>query len=147
LAIIFFLSTEAKDGGLQYLKINNEEVTLSFTQGKPEYYNKNGGPFQEPDFYGYSDQVTIPPLTYATAKWPEHWVNIPITIEFSSTATSASKVMILVSGTDAACKPALTPFSDGTLFVLPEYPLAGLAAILSCFGAFILLKKRSSLHL
>ena len=31
--------------------------------------------------------------------------------------------------------------------VLPEYPLAGLAAVFSCFGAFVLFKKRSGLHL
>jgi len=33
------------------------------------------------------------------------------------------------------------------LFVVPEYELAGLAALFSCFGAFILFKKRSSLTL
>jgi len=31
------------------------------------------------------------------------------------------------------------------LFILPEYGLAGLAALLSCFGAFVLFKKRDSL--
>ncbi len=30
--------------------------------------------------------------------------------------------------------------------VVPEYPLAGLAAILSCFGGFILFKKSKSIH-
>lgn len=30
--------------------------------------------------------------------------------------------------------------------VVPEYPLAGLAAILSCFGGFILFKKFKSIH-
>jgi hypothetical protein len=30
------------------------------------------------------------------------------------------------------------------LFAVPEYELAGLAAMLSCFGAFIIFKKRGS---
>jgi len=30
-------------------------------------------------------------------------------------------------------------------FVVPEYPLAGLAALFSCFGAFVVFKKRGSL--
>jgi len=48
----------AQAGGLSSLSINGDPIT-TFTPGSPSYYGASGGPFSEPDFYGYNDQYTI----------------------------------------------------------------------------------------
>jgi hypothetical protein len=137
--VIALISNESQAGGLKSLSINNVPIT-TFNQGRPAYYTANGGPFQEPDYYGYSDQYVIPQLTYEQISYPKQWYQINATIEFASNATTQSKVMFLIYGTDAKGKPAETPFSGGTMFVVPEYTLP-LLNISACLIAYATYKK------
>jgi len=56
--IIVTVNDAAQAGGLSSLSINGDPIT-TFTPGAPSYYGASGGPFSEPDFYGYNDQYTI----------------------------------------------------------------------------------------
>ena len=62
--IIVLVSEDAAAGGLQALSIEGTPIS-TFTMGQPSYYGANGGPFAEPDYYGYNDQYVIPSLTYS----------------------------------------------------------------------------------
>jgi hypothetical protein len=144
--VIVLASAQAEEGGLQGLKINGHEITISpstFTPGIPSEYSKQGGPFKEPDYYGYNKETTLDPLTYQNAKYPTEWISIPITVTFSQAATENSKIMILISGTDSAGKPSLTPFSEGATFVVPEYLLGGLTALTVFLAAFAIIKRKN----
>ena len=138
--IIAAISTEAKAGGLSALSIEGVQIA-TFTQGVTSYYGAQGGPFSEPDYYGYNDQYVIPQLTYQQIHFPNTWYQITVTVNFASSATENSKVMFLCYGTDSAGKSAKTPFSQGTLFVVPEYitPIMGIS---SCFAAYAVFRKR-----
>ena len=70
--VIVLASNEAAAGGLKSLSIEGTPIT-GFTAGKPPYYVANGGPFQEPDYYGYNDAYLISQLTYNEAHHPDHW--------------------------------------------------------------------------
>ncbi len=137
--IIAVISDQAQAGGLSSLAINGVPIT-TFTAGIPAYYGANGGPFSEPDYYGYNDQYVIPQLTYQQTHFPDQWYQITVTVDFASTATEKAKVMFLCYGIDSHGNPAKAPFSQVTLFVLPEYvtPILGVAA---CFGAYIVFQK------
>jgi len=53
--------------------------------------------------------------------------------------------MPLCYGIDAKGDPAKTPFSGGTLFVLPEFGLLAPAAVISlCFAGFGVYRKLST---
>ncbi len=137
--VIVLVSNEAENGGLASLSIEGTLIT-TFTHGAPAYYGPNGGPFSEPDYYGYNDQYVIPTLTYSEGHWPESAKEVTVTVSFSSDATANSKVMFLCYGTDAKGQELKTAFSNGTLFVLPEYPLPFLA-VGGFFGAYAVFKK------
>lgn len=136
--VIALVSNESVlQGGLAKLIINGTQID-GFEVGKPAYFWPNGGPFSEPDFYGYNDTYVIPELTYAEAHHPDNWVQLPVTVEFSSTATEASKVMFVCYGFDVTGKDAKTPFSGGTMFVVPEVEttLIGFSAFACAFGFY-----------
>jgi len=141
--VIALASDEAVVGGLKSLYIEGMQI-IGFQTGKPPYYVANGGPFQEPDYYGYNDTYVIPQLTYDEAHHPDHWEQITVKVEFQSTATINSKIMFLCYGTDAQGKPAESPFSGGTMFVIPDLAgtLVGLTAFGSAFGIYSLRKRR-----
>lgn len=137
--IIVLVSNEAAAGGLATLQIEGTTIS-TFTTGYPTYYGTSGGPFTEPDYYGYNDQYTIPTLTYSEGHWPDNFKDVTVTITFSSSATANSKVMFLCYGTDANGKGLKTPFSGGTLFVVPEFPVP-LVAVGASFAALAVYKK------
>ena len=138
--LIAAVSDAAQAGGITSIVVNTATSTTitSYTPGTPDYYVGQGGVFAEHDYYGYNDQAQLPNIDH-----PRDPLEITVTITFAPDATSSSKVMFLAYGTDNAGNPAKTPFSGGTLFVLPEYSLPAMAT-LSCFGAFVLYKKLSS---
>jgi hypothetical protein len=141
--IIALISDAAHDGQLTALSINGMPLT-AFTEGDPAYYGANGGPFSEPDYYGYNDQYTITQLTYQQVHHPTNWYQLPVTVTFAENATMDAKVMFLLYGTDAKGLPVKTPFSEATLFVLPEYvnPILALAAFAA---AYLVYRKKSTL--
>ena len=139
--VIVLVSVEAASGGIQSLSINGAPVA-GFTKGTPSYYGANGGPFNEPDYYGYNDSYSIPQLSYSQVHYPDNAQNITINLQFSSSATINSKVMFLCYGTDAKGQALKTAFSNGTLMVVPEYALGGLVAFGACFFAFAVFRKR-----
>jgi hypothetical protein len=125
--VIVLVSDEAKPGGIKSLSIQSEPI-LGYTKGAPCYYGSKGGPFSEPDYYGYNDSYTIPKLTYNEGHFPENAKNITINMQFSSVANANSKVMFPCYGTDAKGNVLKTAFSNGTLLVLPEYAFGGASA-------------------
>ena len=144
--IIVTVNDAAQAGGLSSLSINGDPIT-TFTPGAPSYYGASGGPFSEPDFYGYNDQYTIKQLTYAQAHHPDNWYQIPVTVNFASGADGQNaKVMFLCYGTDYKGNDVKTPFSGGTLFVpgtlfvVPEY-ISPILALFAFFAAYIVFKK------
>ena len=141
IVLIATVSDAAQAGGITSIVVNTVTPTTitSYTPGTPSYYLGEGGVFKEPDYYGYNDLAQLPNINH-----PFTPLEITVTITFAPDATSSSKVLFLAYGTDNAGKPAKTPFSGGTLFVLPEYSLPGMVT-LACFGAFVLYKKRGSL--
>jgi len=144
--VIAVVSDEAAAGGLKSLSINGMPITgYTQTSNPPPYYVAQGGPFQEPDYYGYNDTYAIPQLTYPEDAWPNGAKEVPVTIEFASTATQNSKVMFLCFGIDSAGKPAETPFSKGTMFVIPFIPstIIGLGAMVGVLGLFYFRKGRT----
>jgi hypothetical protein len=117
----------------------------SYIKDYPSYYGAKGGVFQEPDFYGYNDQYIIPTLTYSQIHHPDNYYPLQVTVTFAPGATSASKVMFLCYGKDAAGWDAKTPFSEGTLIVpTPEYAYAPLSIVvcLAAYGVYIKKKQR-----
>ena len=138
--VIVLVSGEAATGGIQSLSINGVPVS-GYTKGTPSYYGANGGPFSEPDYYGYNDRYVIPHLSYNQGHYPDNAQNITINLQFSSSATVNSKVMFLCYGTDAKGHALKTAFSNGTLMAVPEYALGGLVAFGACFFAFIAFRK------
>jgi hypothetical protein len=142
--VIVLASEEAATGGLESLTVNGTPI-IGFQSEKPPYYSAKGGPFQESDYYGYNDTFVIPQLTYAEAHYPEHWVQITVTVEFNLTATTNSKIMFLCHGTDAEEKSAETPFSGGTMFVIPdlESTLMGITAFGGAYGLYYLRKRKN----
>ncbi|MCL5949961.1 MAG: hypothetical protein M1490_05735 [Candidatus Bathyarchaeota archaeon] len=141
--VIVLVSNEAAAGGIQSLTINETSVS-GYTKEAPSYYGANGGPFKEPDYYGYNDHYVIPQISYNQGHYPDNAENITINLQFSSLATENSKVMFLCYGTDAKGHALKTAFSNGTLIVVPEYALGGLVAFGACFFAFIVFNKRYS---
>jgi hypothetical protein len=141
--VIALASYEAATSGLKSLSIEGMSI-IGFQTGKPPYYVANGGPFQEPDYYGYNDAYVIPQLTYEEAHHPDHWVQITVTVEFMPTATTNSKIMFLCYGTDAKGRPAKTPFSGGTMFAIPDLAstLIGLTAFGGAYGLYYLRKRK-----
>jgi len=141
--VIALASDEATAGGLKSLTIEGMSI-IGFQTGKPSYYVANGGPFKEPDYYGYNDTYVITQLTYAEAHHPDHWVQITVTVEFKPTATTNSKIMFLCYGTDADRNPAETPFSGGTMFAVPDLAstLMGLTAFGGAYGLYYLRKRK-----
>ncbi len=137
--VIAAISDEAQSGGLRLVQVNG--VTLNnYTASVPTYYNAQGGPFSEPDYYGYNDQYIIPELTYEQSHFPTNWYQITVTVQFAPDATQNSKVVFLCYGTDHKGLPAKTPFSGGTLFMAPEYTVPALS-IVACLAAFSVVKK------
>ena len=141
--VIVLASDEAATEGLEFLTIEGTSI-IGFQTGKPPYYVANGGPFKEPDYYGYNDTYVIPQLTYNDAHYPDHWVQITVTVEFKPTATTNSKIMFLCYGIDAKGKPAETPFSGGTMFAIPDLAstLMGLTAFGGAYGLYHLRKRK-----
>jgi hypothetical protein len=141
--VIVLASNETANGGLKSLSINGTSI-IGFKRGKPQYYVANGGPFQEPDYYGYNDTYVIPQLTFNEAHHPEHWIQLTVTVEFEPTATTKSKIMFLCYGTDAQGKSVETPFSGGTMFVIPDLAstLMGLTAFGGAYGLYYLRKRK-----
>lgn len=116
----------------------------SYKAGQPSYYGANGGVFKEPDFYGYNDAYTIASLTYDKVHESKSSYSLQVTVTFSAGATQNSKVMFLCYGIDAKGDVAETPFSGGTLIVAtPEYAVAPVA-LLACFGAYAVYKKKTA---
>jgi hypothetical protein len=115
----------------------------SYTTGKPSYYGANGGVFKESDYYGYSDAYSIASLTYDQVHQSKSSYPLQVTVTFSAGATQNSKVMFLCYGTDAKGDSAETPFSGGTLIVAaPEFSVAPVA-LLACFGAYAVYKRKN----
>ncbi len=147
--VIVLVSDEAQAGGLASLSIEGTPI-IGYTEGQPAYYGANGGPFAEPDYYGYNDTYTIPELTYAQVHYPDNSYELSITVVFSSTATLASKVEILCYGTNGvgALHPTewKTPFSGGTTFVIPYIAstAAAVAAVAGAFGLYKIKRKKSA---
>lgn len=141
--VIVLASNETAAGGLQTLTIDGMSI-IGFQTGKPPYYQANGGPFKEPDYYGYNDSYVIPQLTYDEAHHPKHWVQITVTVEFAPKATTNSKIMFLCYGTDAKGNPAETPFSGGTMFAIPDLAstLMGLTAFGGAYGLYYQRKRK-----
>ena len=141
--VIVLASKEAATGGLEFIIIEGTSI-IGFQTGKPPYYVANGGPFKEPDYYGYNDTYVIPQLTYDDGHHPDHWVQITVTVEFKPTATTNSKIMFICYGTDAKGKPAETPFSGGTMFAIPDLAstLMGLTAFGGAYGLYYLRKRK-----
>jgi hypothetical protein len=141
--VIVLASDEAAEGGLKSLSIEGVPIK-GFQTGKPPYYIADGGPFKEPDYYGYNDTYVISELTFDEVHHPDHWVQITVTVEFQSTATTNSKIMFLCYGIDAKGKPAETPFSGGTMFVIPDLAstLVGLTAFGGAYGLYYLRKRK-----
>jgi hypothetical protein len=137
------VSDEAAASGIQSLSIQDKQIS-AFTKGIPNYYGAKGGPFNEPDYYGYNDSEVIPQLTFDEGHYPEKAKLVTVSIQFSSSATENSKVMFLCYGTDAHGNGLKTAFSTGTLFVTPEYSLGGIVAFAACFCGYIIFKKRDS---
>lgn len=138
--VIVLVSDEAAAGGIQSLKVDGVPI-FGFTRGVPDYYDANGGPLSQPDYYGYNDSYVIPQITYSQGHYPDNAKDVTVSLQFSRSATSESKVMFLCYGITAQCKPLETSFSDSTLFVTPEYAVSGLFAFGACFGAFVFYKK------
>jgi len=139
--ILVAISNEAATGGLSSLKINGESISV-WTPGLcpnwpvgPEEGGV-GGPFSEPDYYGYNDTYVVPGGLTLDSGTREHPKILTVEVSFSPSATEASKVAFLSYGTDAKGNPAKTPFSGGTTFVVHELgtllltlaPFAALAA-------------------
>jgi hypothetical protein len=104
----------------------NSLTVTSYTHtspASPPQYLPPGGLFSESDYYGYNDAYTIPELSYVQIHHPDSAYPLQVTVTFASGATQDSKVMFLCYGIDAKGDPAKTPFSGGTLFVLPEFEL------------------------
>jgi len=143
--VIALASDEAAGGELKSLTIEGMPI-FGFQTGKPPYYTANGGPFQEPDYYGYNDTYVIPQLTYDEAHHPEHWKQITITVEFQPTATTNSKIMFLCYGTDNKGQPAETPFSGGTMFTIPELAstIIGFTTMIGATGVYRLRRYRKT---
>jgi hypothetical protein len=139
--IIVAISAKAQSGGLSLLSIEETKIT-KFTEGIPSYYGTHGGPFDEPDYYGYNDEYVIPELTYEEGHYPEGWYQVTLTVNFAPDATEDSKVMLFCYGEDSKGNPVETPFKQATLFVVPEYvtPLMG---VVSCFAAYAVFRKRA----
>lgn len=116
----------------------------SYTKGHPSYYIAQGGPFQEPDFYGYNDKYVINSLRYDQIHYPKYSYPLQVTVTFAPGATQNSKVMFLCYGTDANGQPAETSFSNGTLIVpTPEFAYA-LIPVIACFAGYgVYIKKKS----
>lgn len=140
--LIALASDEAASGGLQALSIEGIPI-IGFQPGKPAYYQKSGGPFQETDYYGYNDTYTIPQLTFEEANHPDHWKLVTVTIQFSSSATVDSRIAFVCHGTDNNGLAAETPFTEQTLFVIPEFSsiILGLTAMVSAYGIYYMRKR------
>lgn len=144
--MIVCISDEALKTATVTIGVNTASpLTLtSYKTGQPSYYGANGGVFAESDYYGYNDAYTIASLSYSQIHHPEYYYTLQVTVTFSSEATVNSKVMFLCFGTDAKGEDAKTPFSGGTLVVaMPEYAVAPVA-VLACFGAYAIYKKKNS---
>ena len=129
----------------------NELTITTYTHtnpASPPSYYPPGGVFSEPDYYGYNDDYIIPQLTYAETHHPTNYYSLQVTVTFAPDATQESKVLFLCYGIDSKGDPAKTPFSGGTLFVLPEYwaPLAicGFLSAFLAFGAYRKINRNTS---
>lgn len=142
--LIILISDEAQGGGLSFLAVNGIPIS-GWTPKKPDYYVPSGGPFSEPDYYGYHE-FTLTDMTFNEVHWPDKPGRaVTVNIQFAPGATEASKVAFLCYGIDAKGQTAYTAFSKQTVFTVPE--LATIAGIVSMFGAFglysILKQKRT----
>ena len=143
--VIVAVSDEAAAGGVQSITIEGTPIT-GYTHGTPAYYGASGGPFSEPDYYGYNDDYVIPQLTYSEGHHPENAKDIAITVQFSDSATPNSKVMFLCYGINAQGQGLKTAFSNATLIMpTPEYGLGSLMAFAVCISAFIAFKKSKTM--
>jgi hypothetical protein len=141
--IIVLVSDEAAAGGLESLWIETTQIS-SFNIGTPSYYGASGGPFSEPDYYGYNDQYVVPTLSYSEAHWPQNAKEFTVTVNFSPAATLNSKVMFICYGINADGKALKTAFSNSTLFVVPEYPvpIIAIGASLAALAIFKITKRK-----
>ncbi len=149
--VVVLINNAAHEGGLTQITLDTEKTdpdaltTASpddFTMGVFDY-GAAGGPFTLADYYGYNRDYVIPTLTQAEAdknNGPGYPLRVDIT--FAPTADENSKVYFLVYGTDNGGTTIKTPFSGGTLFVLPEYAFGGLMGIGACIGAFAVYSVR-----
>ncbi len=139
--VIVAESKDAYDSGVKSIIIDGTKIE-KIKEGTPDYYHATGGPFGEPDYYGYNDEYVIAELTYKEHHYPDGWYKLSVTIEFAADANDKSKVVLLCYGLDANGNPVETPFNQGTLFVVPEYvtPILGVAA---CFAAYVAFKSRA----
>jgi len=151
--IVVAISTEAWGGGLESLTITNSSETLTltptdFTSGPCPNWPMGpgesvGGPFSEPDYYGYNDDYNPGDLTLTSGTRDNPKI-LTVTVTFSDDATEASKVALLAYGTDAKGKPAKTPYSGGTTFVVPELGTLLLTlAPLAALTTYALKRKKS----
>ena len=95
------------------------------------FVNKDSGYFGEGVVFVLTFEITTPdnlaPGTYHLVKLFHRSLG-----DFSGQESSSDNGIVIV-------------FDVGPSNVVPEYPWAGLAALFSCFGAFVVFKKRNSL--
>lgn len=95
------------------------------------FVNKASGYFSEGKVFVLTFEITTPdnltPGTYHLVKLFHRSFG-----DFSGQESSSDNGIVIV-------------FEVGPSNVVPEYPLAGLAALFSCFGAFVIFKKRNSI--
>jgi len=146
--IVVAISDEAAGGDLSSLKINGVSIT-GFTLGPDPNWpvgpgESVGGPFSEPDYYGYNDTYVVPGGLTLSSGTRDNPKILTVEVSFSASATANSKIALLSYGTDAKGKPAKTPFSGGTTFVIPE--LSTLFLIMAPFmalAAYTFKRKKS----
>lgn len=136
--IVAAISDEAAGGGLTSLKIDGVSIT-GWTPGLcpnwpvgPEEGGV-GGPFSEPDYYGYNDAYVVPGGLTTTSGTREDPKPLVVEVSFGASATSDSKVALLAYGIDAKDQWLKTPYSGGTTFIVPE--LGTLLLTLAPFAA------------
>lgn len=146
--LVMLISDAAHDGGLTQIELECSKAgpktyyPSDFTSGFLTTYGANGGAFQEPDYYGYNDAFTITPLSKTEVSKSHSGYPITVTITFDSEADENTKIYFLAYGYTNNGKYVKAPFSEGTLFVVPEYPLGALAAVAAGFAALALVKTK-----
>lgn len=143
--IVVAISKEAYSGGLVSLKINGVPI-VGFTAG-PCSKLPTGGPFAEPDYYGYNDIYQIPGGLTLSEGARDHPKTFTVEIVFSPSATEASKLAFLSYGTDAKGYPAKTPFTGQIMCKIPELTTLILtSASMVALGAYKIKRKHRYIY-